>query len=104
MLCEEVGFLETFNILMVLHFFSLSAKPGDLRSICIEKTSEPLGIQISCGEGGGIFVSSVTKNSLADQAGLQIGDHLLEVLHHNLCLLYLVENTFAGSILIFNIL
>ncbi|KAG8193583.1 hypothetical protein JTE90_000220 [Oedothorax gibbosus] len=55
------------------------AKPGDLRSICIEKTSEPLGIQISCGEGGGIFVSSVTKNSLADQAGLQIGDHLLEV-------------------------
>ncbi|XP_054712748.1 LOW QUALITY PROTEIN: disks large homolog 5-like [Uloborus diversus] len=54
-------------------------KPGDLRSICIEKSSEPLGIQISCGAGGGIFVSSVTKNSLAAQAGLQIGDHLLEV-------------------------
>ncbi|GIY48544.1 disks large homolog 5 [Caerostris darwini] len=54
-------------------------KPGDLRSICIEKSTEPLGIQISCGEGGGIFVSSVTANSLAAQAGLQVGDHLLEV-------------------------
>nr|XP_042896904.1 disks large homolog 5 isoform X2 [Parasteatoda tepidariorum] len=55
-------------------------KPGDTRSICIEKSTEPLGIQISCGEDkAGIFVSSVTKNSLADQAGLQIGDHLLEV-------------------------
>lgn len=56
-----------------------SPKPGDLRSICIEKSTEPLGIQISCGAGGGIFVSSVTKGSLADQAGLQVGDHLLEV-------------------------
>ncbi|KAF8796408.1 Disks large like protein [Argiope bruennichi] len=54
-------------------------KPGDLRNICIEKSTEPLGIQISCGEGGGIFVSSVTPNSLAAQAGLQVGDHLLEV-------------------------
>uniref|UniRef100_A0A2R5L5D5 Putative membrane-associated guanylate kinase maguk n=1 Tax=Ornithodoros turicata TaxID=34597 RepID=A0A2R5L5D5_9ACAR len=54
-------------------------KQGDMRRIVIEKSLEPLGIQIKCGAGGTIFVSSVSENSLAAQAGLQIGDQLLEV-------------------------
>lgn len=47
--------------------------------IIIEKSKEPLGIQIKGGTGQSIFVSSVTENSLAEKAGLQIGDQLLEV-------------------------
>lgn len=54
-------------------------KPGDMRRIVIEKSLEPLGIQIKCGAGGTIFVSSVSENSIAAQASLQIGDQLLEV-------------------------
>lgn len=69
-------FLE-FSPLFFLHFNRLC--PGDLRSIFIDKSSEPLGIQISCGTSGGIFVSSVGENSLASRAGIQIGDQLLEV-------------------------
>ncbi|XP_042204892.1 disks large homolog 5-like isoform X3 [Homarus americanus] len=53
--------------------------PGDLRNIYIEKSSEPLGIQIRCLENGGVYVSSVTVNSLASQVGLCVGDQLLEV-------------------------
>ncbi|KAK8726700.1 hypothetical protein OTU49_010006, partial [Cherax quadricarinatus] len=53
--------------------------PGDIRTISIEKSSEPLGIQIRCLENGGVYVSSVTINSLASQAGLCVGDQLLEV-------------------------
>ena len=47
--------------------------PGDIRQICIEKSSEQLGITIE--EGGakkGVFVSSVSENSLASQVGLQV--------------------------------
>ncbi|RWS03541.1 Disks large-like protein [Dinothrombium tinctorium] len=57
------------------------ANAGDVRSIYIEKSSEPLGIQISCDTSGagGIFVSSVSENSIAAQTGLQVGDQLLEV-------------------------
>ncbi|OQR78368.1 disks large5-like, partial [Tropilaelaps mercedesae] len=54
-------------------------KAGDTRRIIIEKSKEPLGIQIKGGTGQSIFVSSVTENSLAEKAGLQIGDQLLEV-------------------------
>ncbi|XP_068228466.1 disks large homolog 5 isoform X3 [Palaemon carinicauda] len=54
-------------------------QPGDVRSIYIEKSSEPLGIQIRCLEVGGVYVSSVTVNSLASQVGLCVGDQLLEV-------------------------
>ncbi|XP_022665423.1 disks large homolog 5-like isoform X5 [Varroa destructor] len=54
-------------------------KAGDTRRIIIEKSKEPLGIQIKGGAGQSIFVSSVTENSLAEKAGLQIGDQLLEV-------------------------
>lgn len=53
--------------------------PGELRRVRIDKSNEPLGIQINCPETGGIFVSTVTDNSLASRVGLQIGDQLLEV-------------------------
>jgi hypothetical protein len=36
------------------------------------------------GPSGGIFVSSVNENSLAAQAGLVIGDQLLEVFYFKL--------------------
>ncbi|WAQ95505.1 DLG5-like protein, partial [Mya arenaria] len=55
-------------------------KPGETRKISIEKTSKPVGFQIEMGPvSGGIFVSSVNENSLAAQAGLVIGDQLLEI-------------------------
>lgn len=54
--------------------------PGELRRVHIDKSQQPLGIQISCPPGsGGVFVSTVNENSLASQVGLQIGDQLLEV-------------------------
>ena len=52
---------------------------GQVRRIHIDKSQEPLGIQISCLKSGGVFVSSVTEHSLASQIGLQIGDQLLDV-------------------------
>ncbi|XP_053393187.1 disks large homolog 5-like isoform X2 [Mercenaria mercenaria] len=54
-------------------------KPGETRKISIEKTSKLVGFQIEMGPSGGIFVSSVNENSLAAQAGLVIGDQLLEI-------------------------
>lgn len=33
---------------------------------------EPLGIQIKCLDGGGVFVSTVSVNSLASKVGLQV--------------------------------
>ncbi|KAJ1521902.1 hypothetical protein ONE63_002238 [Megalurothrips usitatus] len=53
--------------------------PGDLRRVHIDKSVEPLGIQIKCLDGGGVFVSTVSVNSLASKVGLQVGDQLLEV-------------------------
>ena len=53
--------------------------PGELRRVHIDKSVEPLGIQIQCLDSGGVFVSTVSEHSLASQVGLQIGDQLLEV-------------------------
>lgn len=54
--------------------------PGYLRRITIDKSAGlELGIMIQCNEGGGIFVSRVTPNSIASRAGLRYGDQLLEV-------------------------
>ncbi|XP_045775276.1 disks large homolog 5 isoform X1 [Maniola jurtina] len=54
--------------------------PGELRRVHIDKSQQPLGIQIYCPpSSGGVFVSTVNDNSLASQVGLQIGDQLLEV-------------------------
>lgn len=38
-----------------------------------------LGITIDEGSNEGVFVSSVSKDSLASQVGLQVGDQILEV-------------------------
>ncbi|KAK0049149.1 disks large 5-like isoform X1 [Biomphalaria pfeifferi] len=51
----------------------------ETRDITFEKSSKPVGFKIQGGPHGGIFVSSVNENSLAAQAGLVIGDQLLEV-------------------------
>ncbi|XP_053306453.1 disks large homolog 5 [Spea bombifrons] len=48
------------------------------RHVKVQKGSEPLGISIGGGESGGIFVSKVTAGSIAQQAGLEYGDQLLE--------------------------
>ena len=56
---------------------------GQTRRINVEKSMEPLGIKIETARrGGGIFVSSVSEKSLAAQAGLEVGDQLLEVGKH----------------------
>ena len=52
---------------------------GDTRHINIEMTSDPVGFQIDSTMSGGIFVSSVSENSLATEHGLFVGDQLLEV-------------------------
>lgn len=42
--------------------------PGDLRRVTIDKIDKQLGITICCNNnGGGIFVSTVTENSIASQ-------------------------------------
>ena len=66
-------------IIITIFLFYLRPHPGETRKINIEKTSKPVGFQIEMGPSGGIFVSSVNENSLAAQAGLVIGDQLLEV-------------------------
>jgi len=56
-----------------------------LRRISIEKSGEPLGIQIFCVDNSGVFVSSVTsEHSVAYKVGIQVGDQLLEVCGINL--------------------
>ncbi|KAK3089838.1 hypothetical protein FSP39_006961 [Pinctada imbricata] len=52
---------------------------GETRKINIERTAQPVGFQIGSGVNGGVFVSRVNKNSLAAEAGLVIGDQLLEI-------------------------
>ena len=56
---------------------------GETRSISVEKSIEPLGIQIESGSHGGIFVSTVNENSLALRAGIEVGDQILEVSVNN---------------------
>uniref|UniRef100_A0A1L8DMN5 Putative tight junction n=1 Tax=Nyssomyia neivai TaxID=330878 RepID=A0A1L8DMN5_9DIPT len=85
--------MPTFQVEVLSHGSNLSKRntmtdycygqkpsPGDLRRVTIDKSVEPLGITIRCNNnGGGIFVSTVTENSIASQVGLQTGDQLLEV-------------------------
>ncbi|PIO37568.1 hypothetical protein AB205_0012370 [Aquarana catesbeiana] len=49
------------------------------RHVRVQKGAEPLGISIGGGESGGIFVSKVMAGSIAQQAGLEYGDQLLEL-------------------------
>ncbi|KAL0275028.1 UNVERIFIED_CONTAM: hypothetical protein PYX00_003016 [Menopon gallinae] len=60
------------------------AAPGEKRRVQIDKSVEPLGIQIASPKCGGIFVSSVTENSIASKAGLLIGHQILDVCGINL--------------------
>ena len=63
-----------------LDFGSWRGRSGELRRIRIDKSAQPLGIQISCkAKGGGVFVSSVNDGSVAAQANLRVGDQLLEI-------------------------
>ncbi|KAM9325383.1 disks large homolog 5 [Gastrophryne carolinensis] len=48
------------------------------RHVRVQKGAEPLGISIGGGESGGVFVSKVMAGSIAQQAGLEYGDQLLE--------------------------
>ncbi|KAL4154183.1 hypothetical protein QTP88_002016 [Uroleucon formosanum] len=57
---------------------------GDLRRISIEKSVEPLGINIFSVDSSGVFISYVTEHSVASKVGLQVGDQLLEVCGINL--------------------
>lgn len=52
---------------LMFHYSSRRPEPGEIRNIVLEKDSEPLGIQIRCLQTGGVFVSAVTVNSLAEQ-------------------------------------
>ena len=56
-------------------------KPGDVRDIIIKGSSEPLGINICCDEKdkGSVFVCCVNQMSIAAQAGLQVGDQILDI-------------------------
>ena len=64
--------------LTLTHLSNSRPSPGEIRQIYIEKSSEQLGITIEEGSGGGaaskkgVFVSSVSENSLASQVGLQV--------------------------------
>ena len=53
---------------------------NDPRIVKMVKTNnDPIGIAVSGGDSGGIFVSYLAENSLAAKAGLEYGDQLLEV-------------------------
>lgn len=54
---------------------------GETRKMNIERDSQCVGFSIGSGPQGGVFVSSVQEDSLAMEAGLVIGDQLLEVIY-----------------------
>lgn len=56
---------------------------GETRKMNIERDSQCVGFTIGSGPQGGVFVSSVQEDSLAMEAGLVIGDQLLEVIYQN---------------------
>ena len=59
--------------------FKYRPRVGEMRTVSVERSSEPLGIQIESGGSGGIFVSSISEHSLASKSGVTIGDQLLDV-------------------------
>ncbi|CAB4014653.1 disks large homolog 5-like, partial [Paramuricea clavata] len=71
------------EITPIIHINQQQSDNGDknaekVRKLHIEKSSYPLGIQISQGSSGGIFVTTVTEGSIAQKAGLRYGDQILE--------------------------
>ena len=79
---DENRFTVISRHILFIFFPSISSRPspGEIRQINIEKSSESdrfLGITIEEGSGvvgskKGVFVSSVSENSLASQVGLQV--------------------------------
>ena len=69
----------TSTVINTQNVLNFRPSPGEIRQIYIEKSSEQLGITIEEGRGSdgvgskkGVFVSSVSENSLASQVGLQV--------------------------------
>lgn len=67
------------------HMYLIDCRPlmGETRKMNIERDSQCVGFTIGSGPQGGVFVSSVQEDSLAMEAGLVIGDQLLEVIYQN---------------------
>lgn len=57
------------------------AKPDDYRQITIDRSSASLGIRIlrTLKDQKGVFVEAVTEGSLAQQAGICIGDQIIDI-------------------------
>lgn len=57
------------------------AKPDDYRQITIDRSSASLGIRIlrTLNDQKGVFVEAVTEGSLAQQAGICIGDQIIDI-------------------------
>ena len=62
-----------------IHYYFCRPLVGEMRKINVERDSQCVGFSIGSGPQGGVFVSSVQEDSLAMEAGLVIGDQLLEV-------------------------
>lgn len=64
--------------------FGQKPSPGDLRRVTIDKIDKQLGITICCNNnGGGIFVSTVTENSIASQVSRSCFAKLLLFIKRN---------------------
>jgi len=50
-----------------------------LREIELDTSVKQLGIHIDETPGTGIFVTSVSQNSLAAEVGIEVGDQIVEV-------------------------
>ncbi|RWS25093.1 Disks large-like protein [Leptotrombidium deliense] len=69
------------------HEFSENGEMGKLfepRTVSIRKSKQPLGMKLVSSKSGAVFVAEVMKNSLAEKAGVQANDQLLEVCGINL--------------------
>lgn len=56
------------------------AKPDDYRLISVERSSALLGIRIlRTTKSKGVFVQMVTEGSLAAQAGIKVGDQIIDI-------------------------
>ncbi|OTF81528.1 discs large protein-like protein, partial [Euroglyphus maynei] len=57
------------------------AQPDDYRLITIDRSSATLGIRIlrTLNDQKGVFVEAVTEGSLAAQAGIRVGDQIIDI-------------------------
>lgn len=54
-------------------------KEGVLREVELDTSFDHLGIQIQEHPGTGIFITSVSHNSLAAEVGIEVDDQIIEV-------------------------